>query len=132
MRVLEAAIEIDASDQRVWDILKDFAAFPEWNPFIPKASGELGVGERIQVSIKPAGRFAMTFRPTLTKVEPRRELSWVGGLGVPGLADGNLPSSSNPRARDTPDSSSTRSSLASLSHRSRRSSSAVSKAASRL
>ena len=30
----------------------------------------------------------MTFKPTLIKVEPNRELRWLGRLGMPGLFDG--------------------------------------------
>ena len=39
---LQTEIEIDADADRVWTILVDFAAYPEWNPFtgsLPKARG---------------------------------------------------------------------------------------------
>lgn len=88
MKELEAAIEIDASAERVWDVLTDFASFPDWNSFVVKASGKVSEGERVEVRIKPAGRPALTFRPTVLKAEPGRELRWLGRLGFPGLADG--------------------------------------------
>jgi uncharacterized protein YndB with AHSA1/START domain len=34
MKELHTEIEIDASAERVWDILTDFASYPQWNPFI--------------------------------------------------------------------------------------------------
>ena len=37
-------IEIQASDTRVWQLLTDFANFPQWNPFIHRAKGEAKVG----------------------------------------------------------------------------------------
>ena len=37
-------IDIETSADRVWQILTDFAAFPQWNPFIRRATGNLQVG----------------------------------------------------------------------------------------
>ena len=38
--------------------------------------------------LTPPGQRAMTFRPTVVKLEPGRELRWLGRLGVAGLFDG--------------------------------------------
>ena len=51
MKELHSEIEIAASPERVWDILADFAAYPRWNPFIRHISGELEVGERLEVRL---------------------------------------------------------------------------------
>ncbi|MHB8211958.1 MAG: SRPBCC family protein [Acidithiobacillus sp.] len=32
MRQVETEIEIAASPERIWSILMDFSAYPEWNP----------------------------------------------------------------------------------------------------
>jgi hypothetical protein len=88
MKELRTEIEIQASAERVWQLLTDFPAFPQWNPFIRKASGNIRVGERLEVRLQPSGASAMTFRPTVLKVEPNREFRWLGHLLIPGLFDG--------------------------------------------
>jgi hypothetical protein len=88
MKELRTEIEIHAPAERVWHHLTDFAAFPEWNPFIPRIRGEPRAGSRLEVFLQASGTKGMTFRPTVTTVEPNRELRWLGRLGIPGLFDG--------------------------------------------
>jgi hypothetical protein len=88
MKELHSEIEIDASAERVWDILADFAAYPRWNPFIRHISGKLEVGERLEVRLEPPGGRGITLRPTVLRAEPNRQLRWLGHLLVPGLFDG--------------------------------------------
>src|SRR5688500_4258455 len=88
MKALRTEIEIDAPPERVWQGLTDFAAHPEWNPFIRSIEGEPKVGARLSVRIEPPGARGMTFEPTVRAAEPARELRWLGRLIVPGLVDG--------------------------------------------
>ena len=91
MKTLHTQIDIDASAERVWDILTNTAEYSIWNRFIPHLAGTLGPGERLEVRIEPPGGAAMTFRPTVVAVEPARELRWLGHLLVPGPFDGEHP-----------------------------------------
>jgi hypothetical protein len=77
MKELHSEIEIAASPERVWDILADFAAYPRWNPFIRHISGELEVGERLEVRLEPPDSRGMTLRPTVLSAEPHRQLRWL-------------------------------------------------------
>ena len=88
MKELRTEIEIQASDQRVWQLLTDFASFPRWNPFIRQAKGEVKVGARLVIHLQPSGASGMTFKPIVLKVEPNRELRWLGHLLRRGLFDG--------------------------------------------
>lgn len=88
MKELRNEIEINASPERVWQLLTDFASFPEWNPFIRRASGEPIKGAQLEVYLQPSGAKGMTFRPKVLKAEPNRELRWLGHLLIPGLFDG--------------------------------------------
>jgi hypothetical protein len=87
-QLLRTEIEIDAPAKRVWELLTDFASYPEWNPFIRSISGQPAPGERLQARIEPPGGRGMTFKPRVLNAEPERELRWVGHLLVPGLFDG--------------------------------------------
>jgi len=53
-----------------------------------RAIGEPKTGAKLEVHIQPSGTSGMTFRPTVLKAEPKRELRWLGHLGIPGLFDG--------------------------------------------
>jgi len=88
MKRLHSEIEIDATAERVWRVLTDFASYPEWNPFIRSISGVPSTGERLEVRIEPPGGRGMTFRPMILTAEPGRELRWLGRLLVPKLFDG--------------------------------------------
>ena len=85
--VMDTEIEIDAPAERVWDVLTDFASYPEWNPMIIRASGELRPGERLKIRFEPEGSRGHTFRPKLLTVDPNRELRWLGWPRFPGLFD---------------------------------------------
>jgi hypothetical protein len=88
MKELHSEIEIQASAERVWQLLTDFASFPQWNPFMRRASGEATPGAQLEVHLQPSGTRGMTFNPTVLKAEPGRELRWLGHLRIPGLFDG--------------------------------------------
>jgi hypothetical protein len=88
MKELRSEIEINAPVERVWHILTDFASFPQWNPFIRRASGEPKAGEVIEVTIQASGARSTTFHPTVLKTELNNELRWLGRLRIPGLFDG--------------------------------------------
>ena len=88
MKELKETIGIDASADRVWGVLTDFDAYPDWNPFIRRISGKPEKGGRLEVRIEPPGGRAMTFKPTVREAEPGRELRWLGRLLVPGIFDG--------------------------------------------
>ncbi len=88
MKELRTEIDIAASPEAVWKVLLDFAAFPQWNPFIQEASGERKVGSRLRVRIVPPGSQGMIFKPVVTVCEPNREFRWLGKLGFRGIFDG--------------------------------------------
>jgi len=88
MKEISTHIDIDAAPSDVWAVLTDLEGWSEWNPFIPKASGIVAVGERLQAELVPPGRKATTFKPTVTEANPNVTFEWLGRVGMPGVFDG--------------------------------------------
>ena len=85
---LYTEIEIEASAEQVWDILVDFASYPQWNPFVRSVVGELQQGARLQIAVQPSGSKIMRFSPVVLVAEAGRELRWLGRFLFPGVFDG--------------------------------------------
>lgn len=81
-------IVIAASADDVWAVLMDFAAYPEWNPFIRSIEGRAAVGEVLRVSIQPPGSTARLFKPVVLRLDPPGSFVWRGSLPIPGLFTG--------------------------------------------
>ena len=81
-------IDVSADRQAVWNVLTNFPAYPEWNPFLDNIDGTAEVGRRLVVHLAGRGGRGTTFRPTVLVATPGEELRWVGRLGPGGLFDG--------------------------------------------
>ena len=86
MRTIEHTVDIEAPAATVWQILTDIDHYAEWNPFMPRLSGRLALGERLTLTVRPGTR-TMTFRPTVLAVEDGTLIRWRGRLGMPGIFD---------------------------------------------
>src|SRR5215831_439562 len=84
MRLFQIQIEIDASPDRVWAIVRDVERWPEWTPTVKSVRlqppGPLAVGSRAAIR-QPR------LPPALWQVteldDPRRSFTWVNA--APGL-----------------------------------------------
>jgi hypothetical protein len=86
-RTIEHSIDIAASPDEVWRVLTATNEDAEWNPFMTSLTGDLSVGGRLAVTIRPRKK-SMTFKPTVVAVEDGRLIRWQGSLGVRGIFDG--------------------------------------------
>lgn len=80
---INTSITINASKEKIWEILTDFENYPEWNPFIKSITGNVKVGKRIKVVLQ-----GMTFKPVVLTFDKNSELKWLGNLWFKGLFDG--------------------------------------------
>ncbi|WAB81997.1 SRPBCC domain-containing protein [Microcella daejeonensis] len=85
---ITTSILIDAPQAAVWSVLTDTAAYPQWNSFIRRWEGALAPGARQHVRIEPTTTSGQSFRPRIIDLQPGRELTWLGRVGLPGVLDG--------------------------------------------
>ena len=87
MKELRTEIEIQATPDKVWQVLTSLDNYPEWNPFIHHAIGKAMVGEKVDITVK-SGTKEMTLHCTVVKVEPNKELCWKYHVALPMLFSG--------------------------------------------
>jgi len=85
---LKTQIAINATPQKVWSVLTNFANYPNWNPFIKQLTGNVAVGNKIKARLQPEGQKGMVFTPTVLSFEVNKRFSWQGHFIIPGLFDG--------------------------------------------
>ena len=77
---LRTEVEIDAPRERVWQVLMDFSAYSDWNPFITRISGAPEKGNSLVVTLRRSEGRESTFRPRVICYRPQKEFRWVGSL----------------------------------------------------
>jgi len=85
---IKTEILINARPEKVWAVFADFNNYPNWNPFIKLLSGEVKVGNKINVTIQPHDAKPMSFKPKILVFETNKEMRWIGRLFFAGLFDG--------------------------------------------
>jgi hypothetical protein len=88
MKEIYTEVNIQASAEKVWRILTNFNSYPQWNPFILEAYGKIELEGKLKIILQPPDSTRMIFRPVIIKLDPNRELHWLGHLFIPGLFDG--------------------------------------------
>jgi len=87
-RHLVTTIVIDAPAEKVWKVLMDFEAYPDWNPFVKKIVGQPMVGNTLEVTLQPHGNKESTFNTKVITVTLNKHFAWKGKLLFGGLFDG--------------------------------------------
>jgi len=85
---LKTEMTINATPDKIWTIITDFKAYPDWNPFIRSVEGVVKQGSKIEAFITPPKSKGMSFKPVILVREERKELRWLGHLLFKGLFDG--------------------------------------------
>ena len=78
---IHTEIDIDAPQQKTWDVLTDLPKWPEWNPFIHYASGTLTLGNYIDVLVQPTGAKPIKGKGHVIALEAPHQMVWAAALG---------------------------------------------------
>lgn len=70
-------VHIDAPSDRIWALLTDADAYPDWNSAVMNIDGDIAPGGKIAVRTKVAPK--RTFKLHVTDVEPGRRMIWQDG-----------------------------------------------------
>lgn len=88
MKSIETQISINASKEKVWEILMNHEEYKNWNPFIKEISGNTNPGGHLKVTIQAEGNKPMKFEPEVLNHSLNHEFRWKGKLFIKGLFDG--------------------------------------------
>ena len=88
MPVYRTTFAIDAPAARVWEALTALDRYQEWNPQIPRISGSLRPGERIDLQLALPDRAPMNLTATIEEARPDALLTWRGHVLAPWLFEG--------------------------------------------
>lgn len=78
MTTYSATRTIDASPERVWGLLTDAAAYPDWNSTIISLEGVITLGEKIKLvsTVNPKRAFKLA----VTEMEQPTRMVWADGM----------------------------------------------------
>lgn len=86
---IRTEIDIEAPPEKVWAVLTDFGAYPDWNPFVRKIEGSAAVGETLNAEMHPLHMdSSQSFSPEVLVADENKELRWLGKLLLPAIFDG--------------------------------------------
>ena len=81
---VEDRIGIQAPAEVIWEIVRDLDRWSEWNPTYPKASGEVRIGEVLDVTLVLEGQPPQALKPKVLDWIPNEQLHWelrmMGGM----------------------------------------------------
>ena len=72
-------LEIDATPERVWEVVTDLASYPDWNPVMRWMKGEARPDGTLRFRIEIGGLPPLVLSARVCACTPARELAWSGG-----------------------------------------------------
>jgi hypothetical protein len=86
-----AAIDLDAPAERVWQVVADLDAYPDWNPCFRQVRGTLRANERLDIDVGAPGKPPPDSRlvALVLAMHRRRGLRWLL-LSPPGSTAGQM------------------------------------------
>jgi hypothetical protein len=86
---IRTEIEIAAPPARVWEVLSDFAHYPDWNPFILAVSGDVYTGAKIRYRFEFPRGIRIWTAANILKFQQDTELQWAAHFLSPSVFNGS-------------------------------------------
>ena len=90
-REMKTSLDLDATPARVWEVLTDVPAYPEWTPGLTSAEGTFDAGGRVVFGYPPLHALLRSTVPVrVLEVTPVRRLRYAwrfARMGLPVLLD---------------------------------------------
>jgi hypothetical protein len=80
-RAISSEIDIDAPRALVWSVLRDFQAYPEWNPFTIEVKTTLAPGSPVDMQVKLRPPRVMRQLEHVTAVVDGERMCWGADVG---------------------------------------------------
>lgn len=101
-RTISAEIEIEAPRALVWEVLIDFARYPEWNPFTVRVETDRVIGGPVALTVNLYGK-TRRLKERFDAYEPPKRVGWgmhlFGGRLLRGTRFQDLESAGEGRTR---------------------------------
>jgi hypothetical protein len=78
MRHFETETTIDASPERVWEVLADTGSWPDWDSGVLGVEGQAAEGNRIKIRSELNPKRAYPVK--VVELERNRRMAWLGGM----------------------------------------------------
>lgn len=78
MKPFATRIQIQASAQRIWEVLTDLPKWAEWNTTVERTVGEVALGAKVTVFVKQSPGRAFPLR--VSALDAPRRMVWTGGM----------------------------------------------------
>lgn len=85
---IKTEIIINASREKIWEVLTDFEQYPKWNPFVVRIEGKPIKGTRLKNTLQNGDK-QFQFKPIVTTAVPGKSFAWLGSVLVKGIFDGH-------------------------------------------
>jgi hypothetical protein len=78
VKEFRTSTSIQAPAEKIWSVLTNVSAWPEWDPNCDKVEGQAVLGNKLKVFTKLSpGR---AFPVKVTEFSPNRKMTWTGGM----------------------------------------------------
>ena len=87
IEIASVVVEIEAPQAFVWDVLVDYARYPEWNPYTVRVDTRLEVGADVVLHLPDPAKPGATFttNEVMRAIDPPHHLQYDTADNLPGI-----------------------------------------------